>query len=87
MSYIKSFYVYLCFLIPVLLPNSLNACAVCFGAPDDPMTQGMRWGIATLLFILIPVLGGVGGFFIFLFRRGREHAEYAALQDPDLFIE
>jgi hypothetical protein len=63
MSYIKSFYLYLCFLIPVLLPNSLNACAVCFGAPDDPMTQGMRWGIATLLFILIPVLGGVGGFF------------------------
>jgi hypothetical protein len=51
------------------------------------MTQGMRWGLATLLFILIPVLGGVGGFFIFLFRRGREHAEYAALQDPDLFIE
>jgi len=44
----------------------------------------MQWGIATLLFILVPVLGGVGSFCVFLFRRGRE---YAALQDPDLFKE
>jgi hypothetical protein len=48
------------------------------------MTKGMQWGIASLIFILIPVLGGVGGFFLFLARRGRA---YAHLEDPDLFKE
>ena len=65
-------------------PTAAEACAVCFGAPDSPMTKGMQWGIASLIFILIPVLGGVGGFFLFLARRGRA---YAHLQDPNLFKE
>ena len=65
-------------------PSAAEACAVCFGAPDSPMTKGMQWGIASLIFILIPVLGGVGGFFVFLARRGRA---YAHLQDPELFKE
>ena len=65
-------------------PSAAEACAVCFGAPDSPMTKGMQWGIASLIFILIPVLGGVGGFFLFLARRGRA---YAHLQDPNLFKE
>jgi len=65
-------------------PSATEACAVCFGAPDSPMTKGMQWGIASLIFILIPVLGGVGGFFLFLARRGRA---YAHLEDPELFKE
>ena len=65
-------------------PSAAEACAVCFGAPDSPMTKGMQGGIASLIFILIPVLGGVGGFFLFLARRGRA---YAHLQDPNLFKE
>ena len=65
-------------------PSAAEACAVCFGAPDSPMTKGMQWGIASLIFILIPVLGGVGVFFLFLARRGRA---YAHLQDPNLFKE
>ena len=48
------------------------------------MTKGMQWGIASLIFILIPVLGGVGGFFLFLARRGKA---YARFEDPDLFKE
>ncbi|MEC7882985.1 MAG: hypothetical protein VX961_03890 [Verrucomicrobiota bacterium] len=78
----RTFFVYIFALITITCPSSLNACAVCFGAPDDPMTKGMQWGIASLLFILVPVLGGVGSFFVFLSRRGKE---YAALQDPELF--
>tara|TARA_Y100000589_G_C27082041_1_gene600068 strand:+ start:755 stop:973 length:219 start_codon:yes stop_codon:yes gene_type:complete len=66
------------------LPDSLHACAVCFGAPDDPMTKGMQWGIATLIFFLLPVLGSVAGFFVFLSRRARA---FAAFQDPELFKE
>ena len=65
-------------------PSSLHACAVCFGAPDDPMTKGMQWGIATLIFFLIPVLGSVGGFFVFLSRRAKA---FAAFRDPELFKE
>ena len=65
-------------------PSAVEACAVCFGAPDSPMTKGMQWGIASLIFILIPVLGGVGGFFVFLARRGKA---YARFEDPDLFKE
>ena len=65
-------------------PSALEACAVCFGAPDSPMTKGMQWGIASLFFILVPVLGGVGGFFVFLVKRGKE---YGHLQDPELFKE
>ena len=65
-------------------PSTLEACAVCFGDPDSPMTKGMQWGIASLFFILVPVLGGVGGFFVFLIKRGKE---YGHLQDPELFKE
>ena len=65
-----------------MIDNLTLACAVCFGAPDDPMTKGMQWGIATLLLILLPVLGWVGGLFLFLSRRGKV---YKVFQDPKLF--
>ncbi|MDP6083627.1 MAG: hypothetical protein QF663_09240 [Verrucomicrobiota bacterium] len=68
----------------VAWPSAAEACAVCFGAPDSPMTKGMQWGIASLIFILIPVLGGVGGFFVFLFKRGKVYAQF---EDPELFKE
>ena len=84
MNFMRSIFIYLFAMALIACPSSINACAVCFGAPDDPMTKGMQWGIASLVFILVPVLGGVGSFFVFLSRRGRE---YAALQDPDLFKE
>ncbi len=57
-------------------------CAVCFGAPDDPMTKGMQWGIATLLLILLPVLSTFGGFFFFLYKRAKS---FAPFRDPALF--
>jgi hypothetical protein len=33
------------------------------------MAAGMNWGILTLLAMIVVVLGGVAGFFIFLARR------------------
>ena len=65
-------------------PSALEACAVCFGAPDSPMTKGMQWGIATLVRTLVPVLGGVGGFFVSLARRGKAYSQF---EDPELFKE
>ena len=36
--------------------NSLNACAVCYGAPDDPITMGMNKAILFLLMTIVFVL-------------------------------
>ena len=71
-------------IVMFLCPSAIEACAVCFGAPDSPMTKGMQWGIATLVLTLVPVLGGVGGFFVFLARRGKAYAQF---EDPELFKE
>ena len=65
-----------------MIDNLTLACAVCFGAPDDPMTKGMQWGIATLLLILLPVLSTFGGFFFFLYKRAKS---FAPFRDPALF--
>ena len=36
--------------------NILSACAVCYGAPDDPITMGMNKAILSLLLTIIFVL-------------------------------
>jgi hypothetical protein len=50
-------------------PGSLLACAACYGQSDSPMAKGMNWGIFSLLAVIVSVLGGVAGFFIFLARK------------------
>jgi hypothetical protein len=56
-------------LILILAPNSLLACAACYGQSDSPLAQGMNWGIASLLGTILLVLGGIAGFFVSLARR------------------
>ncbi len=53
----------------IALPQGASACAVCFGAPDAPMTKGMAWGILSLLAIILTVLAAVSAFFIFLAKK------------------
>lgn len=48
------------------LPQSLHACATCYGASDSPMAQGMNWGIMTLLVVIGCVLGGIVSFFVYI---------------------
>jgi len=55
--------------ILILAPNSLLACAACYGQSDSPLAQGMNWGIASLLGTILLVLGGIAGFFVSLARR------------------
>jgi hypothetical protein len=51
-------------------PEALLACAMCFnGNVDTPLTQGMNWGIFSLLAVVGCVLGGVASFAIFLARK------------------
>ena len=50
-------------------PQSVRACAACFGQSDSPMAKGMNWGIFSLLLVVVSVLGGIAAFFIYLARR------------------
>lgn len=45
------------------------ACPSCFGAPDSPQTEAMKWAILSLLGITGTVLVGVGAFFVYLRKR------------------
>jgi hypothetical protein len=47
------------------------------------MAAGMNWGILSLLAMIILVLGGVGGFFIFLARRSASMAPQAYLPSSE----
>ena len=66
----------------LIQPDSLLACAACYGQSDAPMAQGMNWGILSLLGIIITVLGGVAAFFISLARRAAKAAELEFTGDP-----
>lgn len=52
-------------------PKTALACAVCFGDPASPMTQGMNSGILVLLALSGVVLGAMGLFFFYLFKRSK----------------
>ena len=44
------------YFIIMIFANILNACAVCYGAPDDPITIGLNKAIGFLLGIVAFVL-------------------------------
>jgi hypothetical protein len=54
-----------------LLPQSVFACATCFGDPNSSLTHGMNMAIATLLGVTGAVLGGFLAMIIYLARRAR----------------
>ena len=43
----------------LLIPDSVSACATCYGTSDAPATAGMNWAIITLLGVTGGVLCGV----------------------------
>ena len=67
-------------------PTLTWACAACFGKSDSPMAQGMNMGIFSLLAVIVSVLAGVAGFFIYLACRGARVSSHesptAAVQEP-----
>lgn len=52
-----------------LLPSGVQACPVCFGAPEDPITKSIGWGILFLLGVIVTVLATIAGFFVFIIKR------------------
>jgi hypothetical protein len=61
-------------LVYCLAPQSLFACAACFGKSDSSMAQGLNMGIFSLLAVVLFVLGGFVALIIFLARRGAAYA-------------
>jgi hypothetical protein len=57
--------------ILLLIPSSLDACAVCYGAADDPMTNGMNMAILFLISVIGFVLMGVVTVIIYFARRAK----------------
>ena len=53
----------------ITLISSLYPCAVCYWAPDHPVTQGMNNAILFLLFIVAFVLSCVVGSILILMKR------------------
>jgi hypothetical protein len=53
----------------LLLPNSLLACAVCYGQSDSPLAKGMNWGIAVLMCCILSVLCSIVVFFVHVGRQ------------------
>lgn len=66
-----------------LAPNSLWACAACYGQSDSPMAKGMNWGIASLLGVVVTVLGGIAASAVFLARRSAALAAARAPEEAD----
>jgi len=57
----------------VLLPGSLLACSACYGQSDSALAKGMNWGIASLLGVVVAVLGGLSSFFFVMARRAAHY--------------
>jgi hypothetical protein len=58
------------------------ACAVCGGQSDSAMAKGMNWGIFSLLAVILPMLMGIAGFFVFLAKKSAQVASATPEQFP-----
>ena len=45
-------------------PRLAQACSICYGEPDSPVSQGLTWAIVALGVIVMLVLAGVVAFFV-----------------------
>jgi hypothetical protein len=70
-------------LLTAIVPEVM-ACSVCGGASDSPMAQGMNWGIFSLLIVIVSMLLGIAGFFVFLARKSAQTASAATTQQLSL---
>ncbi len=60
-------------------PETVQACATCFGQSDEAMAKGMNMGILTLLICITGVLLGMAGVGFYLVRRAARYASVTAI--------
>jgi hypothetical protein len=70
-------------MVSAVSPQAL-ACTACFGKSDSNMARGMNMGIFALLLMIVSVLCGVAGFFVYLAKRGSQLEENAREQHAHL---
>ena len=67
---------FLAALLAALVPAKLFACAACYGGNiDSPMTEGMNWGILTLLGVVLTVLTCFLVLFVHILRKDETAAK------------
>ena len=54
----------------------LLACPMCFGAEESSLIEASKLGILVLLGITLSVQGAFAGFFFYLRKRAKQHAEH-----------
>lgn len=60
---------------PVLFHSAAHACAVCLsGSADDPLTDAFNWSVLFLMAMPYTVLGSIGAFLFFSYRRSVKKA-------------
>ncbi|MBA4150186.1 MAG: hypothetical protein H0X66_18920 [Verrucomicrobia bacterium] len=57
------------------LPQSVQACATCFGKSDSKLAEGMNWGIMVLLLVVGFVLTIISAFFVYIAKRASTSSE------------
>ena len=55
----------------LLMLSSIYPCAVCYGAPDHPVTQGMNNAVMFLLLTIIFVLSCIGASILILIKKAK----------------
>ena len=69
---------------PVLFHSAAHACAVCLpGSGDDPLTDAFNWSVIFLMAMPYTVLGSVGAFLFYSYRRS---AKKASRQDESATV-
>ena len=58
--------------ILILFSSNLFGCAVCFGAPESKMVQGMNAGIMVLLGFILFVLTCIASMIYHFWRKNKE---------------
>ncbi|HEX9156559.1 MAG TPA: hypothetical protein VF827_00980 [Syntrophales bacterium] len=69
-------YLIIILVIAFTLPIAANACPVCFGNPDSPMTKGTTNAIWFLLGLVGVVQAGFIALFYSFWRRAREAKKF-----------
>ena len=67
----------------LFLPDILSACPSCYGAPGEPMTEGMNMAILSLMGVTGGVLFGFVSFFVYLRKRARQFVELPQVSITD----
>ena len=67
---------FLAALLILIAAPALQACPVCWGAPDDPMVKGVNSGIWVLLGLVGFVQLGFVAMFYSFWRKAREHKRF-----------